>query len=182
MSKREVLWVLQAQCGDRSAMDKLLRSLGPVMVRYLRRYTGQQATAQDVAQEALLVVARKLSTLRNAELIRPWALRIASRHAVRELREEAKTQPLSSAEQQTLVDPSAEQNLRAPLESLSVARLAATLPSATRAVVWLHYVEELSIREVAEVLDLSVGTAKSRLSYGLTRLRNEIKQPPPASP
>jgi DNA-directed RNA polymerase specialized sigma24 family protein len=42
---------------------------------------------------------------------------------------------------------------------------------ASRAVLLLHYVEDLSIEETAAILDISVGTAKSRLAYGLACLR-----------
>lgn len=43
--------------------------------------------------------------------------------------------------------------------------------AASRAVLLLHYVEDLSIEETAAILDISVGTAKSRLAYGLACLR-----------
>lgn len=48
------------------------------------------------------------------------------------------------------------------------------LPAAGRAVLWLHYVEGFSIDEAAEHLGIAVGTAKSRLSFGLRRLREQI--------
>ena len=45
------------------------------------------------------------------------------------------------------------------------------LPPASRAVIVLHYLEEMSIEEVAAVLEIPPGTVKSRLAYGLARLR-----------
>ena len=45
------------------------------------------------------------------------------------------------------------------------------LPPASRAVIVLHYLEEMSLDEVAAVLEISPGTVKSRLAYGLARLR-----------
>ncbi|HMD72060.1 MAG TPA: sigma-70 family RNA polymerase sigma factor, partial [Bryobacteraceae bacterium] len=45
------------------------------------------------------------------------------------------------------------------------------LPPASRAVIVLHYLEEMSLDEVAAVLEIPPGTVKSRLAYGLARLR-----------
>ena len=48
------------------------------------------------------------------------------------------------------------------------------LTEATRAVIHLHYFEELSLADVAAALEISPGTVKSRLAYGLARLRKEL--------
>ena len=48
------------------------------------------------------------------------------------------------------------------------------LPSASRAVIVLHYLEQMSLHEVAAVLEILPGTAKSRLAYGLARLRRHM--------
>jgi RNA polymerase sigma-70 factor, ECF subfamily len=49
------------------------------------------------------------------------------------------------------------------------------LPPASQLVVRMHYIDGLSHTEIAEALELSVGTVKSRLSYGLAALRTKIK-------
>ena len=54
---------------------------------------------------------------------------------------------------------------------LAVPELLEKISPASRAVLLLHYVQELSIEEVAAILDIGVGTAKSRLGYGLASLR-----------
>lgn len=53
----------------------------------------------------------------------------------------------------------------------AVASLVGTLPPACRVVVRLRYLEELSVPEIAEALEIAEGTVKSRLAYGLARLR-----------
>jgi RNA polymerase sigma-70 factor (ECF subfamily) len=56
----------------------------------------------------------------------------------------------------------------------SLPRLLADLPSASGAAVRLRYLEDLSLLEVAEALEIPLGTAKSRVNYGLTVLRERL--------
>ena len=51
-----------------------------------------------------------------------------------------------------------------------------TISPASRAVLMLHFAEELSLPEVAAILDIPLGTAKSRLAYGLRAIRRDLKQ------
>jgi hypothetical protein len=81
-TNQTALWVLRAQCGDREALERLLRHVYSLLGRYLRSVVGER-DADDVLQEVLVVIYRKLASLRDPELLRPWAFRIASRAAFR---------------------------------------------------------------------------------------------------
>ena len=159
--------VLRAQSGDRDAFDALLRDIGPALLRYATRVTNDSAMAEDVVQETFIAIIRKVEWLQDASLFKPWVYRIASREAFRLLRKRRRyTDPpddeLSFIEEP--VDPWQRERLLASLERLS---------PASRAVVTLHYLEEMPLADVAAVLDLPLGTVKSRLSYGLVQLRKE---------
>ena len=158
--------VLRAQSGDRDAFDALLREIGPPLLRYASRVTGDAALAEDVVQETFIAIIRKLAWLNDPSLFRAWAYRIASREAFRLLRKHRRfTDPVEEipvVEQP--VDPWQRERLLASLERLS---------PASRAVVTLHYLEEMPLADVAAVLELPLGTVKSRLSYGLVQLRKE---------
>jgi RNA polymerase sigma-70 factor (ECF subfamily) len=158
--------VLRAQSGDREAFDLLLRDIGPALLRYVSRVTGDAAMAEDVVQETFIAIIRKVEWLQDASLFRPWAYRIASREAFRLLRKKRRfTEPadeLAFVEEPS--DPWQRERLLASLERLS---------PASRAVVTLHYLEEMPLVDVAAVLELPLGTVKSRLSYGLVQLRKE---------
>jgi RNA polymerase sigma-70 factor (ECF subfamily) len=159
--------VLRAQSGDREAFDALLEELAPALLRYVTRVTGDPALAQDVVQETLIAVVRKIRWLQDASLFRPWAYRIASREAFRALRKRRIPVTLEEdvpAEACEPPDPWQRERILA-----SVGRLA----PASRAVITLHYLEELTLSEVAAVLDLGINTVKSRLAYGLAQLRKE---------
>jgi RNA polymerase sigma-70 factor (ECF subfamily) len=158
--------VLRAQSGDREAFDALLREIAPPLLRYVARVTGDAALAEDAVQETLIAIVRKIAWLHDASLFRPWAYRIASREAFRLLRKSRRfTEPVEElpfVEQHA--DPWQRERLLASLDRLS---------PASRAVVMLHYLEEMPLADVAAVLELPLGTVKSRLSYGLVQLRKE---------
>jgi RNA polymerase sigma-70 factor (ECF subfamily) len=165
-SKLEVLWILRAQCDDREALELLLRHVQPSLHRYIAGIVGP-TDADDVLQDVLVILFRKLAWLENPELFRPWAFRIASRAAFRHLKREKKW----GAGDDVVLE-----NIPAPDVSLSDQLLPQledndAISPASRAVLVLHFREGLSLPDVAAVLELPLGTVKSRLAYGLAILR-----------
>ena len=161
--------VLRAQSGDRDAFDALLREIAPPLLRYVTRVTGEVAMAEDVVQETLIAIVRKIEWLNDASLFRPWAFRIASRFAFRALKKRKIVEPLDDLEiaVEDVSDPWQRERLLASIDRLT---------PASRAVITLHYFEDMPLSEVAAVLDLAPGTVKSRLAYGLAQLRKENQQ------
>ena len=78
--------VLRAQSGDRHAFDELLRSVDRPLLRYIATIAGGRVAAEDVLQDVLIAVVRKIEWLRDPSLFRPWVFRIASRAAFRAIR------------------------------------------------------------------------------------------------
>ena len=159
--------VLRAQSGDREAFDALLRDTAPLLLRYVTRVTGDAALAEDVVQETLVAIVRKIAWLSDPSLFRAWAYRIASREAFRLLKKQRRYVEHVGDDAITddpPADPWQRERLLASLDKLT---------PASRAVITLHYLDEMPLSEVAAVLDLSIGTVKSRLAYGLAQLRKE---------
>ena len=170
-SRQEAQWVLRAQCGDREALELLLRSVQLLLRRYLMRLVGT-SSADDVLQEVLILISRKLKWLEAPEAFRPWAYRIASREAFRQLRKE-KRRSEQVRDEAVLEDvPAAESVL--PPELLPELLKSEALSPASRAVLSLHFQEELPLPEIAAILEIPLGTVKSRLSYGLAALRKKL--------
>ncbi len=170
-SIQESQWVLRAQLDDREALELLLRGVQAALHRYLSTLVGDGA-ADDVLQDTLFILSCKLRWLQQPELFRPWAYRIASREAFRFLRKQ-KRWP------QQLPEDFVAEELPAPEASPSAEMLRQLLDGdalspAGRAVLQLHFAEELPLHEVAAILDIPLGTAKSRLAYGLATLRRQI--------
>jgi RNA polymerase sigma-70 factor (ECF subfamily) len=160
--------VARAIAGDRGVLDGILAALQIPLHRYISRLVPHRETAEDTLQEVLFRICKKIAWLRDPELLRPWAFRIASRECFRQLHTEKRRG-------EELLDP---ENLETgATESIPLQwepRLldwVDDLPPASRAVIVLHYLEEMSLQEVAAVLEILPGTAKSRLAYGLARLR-----------
>ena len=171
-SKEELQWVLRAQCDDREALEALLRTAQPRLRQYLCGLVGPQM-ADDVLQETLIAICRNVRWLRVPELFWTWAFRIATRLAFRHLRREQRRAeetlaPESIEALQAIVPPSG-------LVMEDLLQLNA-VPPASRAVLALHFGQNLSLAEVAAVLDIPLGTVKSRLAAGLAALRDEFQE------
>jgi RNA polymerase sigma-70 factor (ECF subfamily) len=165
---------LLAQAGDRQALAQLLQSIQEALHGYLVRLVNDEHLADDILQEVFVLIWRKLHWLRDPELFRPWVYRIASREALHRLKTERSWSRLvSDPRLETMAQE--EPPERAPQEWLDQlpSHLAAVSP-ASRAVLLLHYLQEMTLEEVADVLALSPGTVKSRLAYGLAALRQRL--------
>jgi RNA polymerase sigma-70 factor (ECF subfamily) len=179
----ESIRVLRAQSGSREALDQLLREVQVPLWRYVRGVVRNDALADDVLQEVLAQVARKLGDLRDPRLFRAWAFRIAARRAYRALKGERAWRSVHVDDEAALASaaPSGPEDAEWPGGAAErIPRLLDALPPAARAAVELHYLGELSLQETADALAIPVGTAKSRISYGLSALRARLRAEPPA--
>jgi RNA polymerase sigma-70 factor, ECF subfamily len=170
-SRQEAQWVLQAQCADRDALEHLLRSIQPALRRFVSEVVGP-SHADDVLQDVLVIVCRKLKSLHTPELFRPWVYRIASRQAFRFLKK-AKRWP-EQAVDPSLLDEWTSGDAPPAMERLEELMVLDNLSPASRAVLVLHFQEELPLKDVAAILEVPLGTVKSRLSYGLHTLRKYL--------
>jgi RNA polymerase sigma-70 factor (ECF subfamily) len=127
-----------------------------------------------VLQETLWVIARKLPSLRDPRWMRAWAYRIATREAVHRTKSEKRwSEALRGDDLNLLPAEEHEDQFDADL----IAQLAAhadTLSPASQVVLRMHYLDGLTHVEIAEALELAVGTVKSRLAYGLASLRQQL--------
>jgi len=174
-SGKEILLVLRSQSGDTEAFDELLKSVQARLWRYISRLARNAEMAEDILQEVFLLLYCKIGWLNDPKLFLAWAYRIASRESFRYLKKEARWREhirdeeildrIPAVESRTEYDPELIANIPALLSDIS---------PASRAVLILHYLDEFSLSDTAGILDISLGTAKSRLAYGLAGLRRRI--------
>lgn len=165
----EAWLVLRAQAGDRAALEKVLRHSQELLRPYVLAMVRDADQASDVLQEILIILYRKLNSLREPRVFSAWARRIAAREVFRWARRKRQAETFLDE----LPDVTAPEDDAPASEDLK-ARLPALLEKvspASRAVIVMHYLEGLSIEDTSAVLDIPVGTAKSRLAYGLAALR-----------
>jgi RNA polymerase sigma-70 factor (ECF subfamily) len=169
-SKQEAQWVLRAQCDDWEAMELLLESVQGSLRRYLSGLVGA-GDADDILQNVLVLIYRKLTWLEDPALFRPWAFRIASRAAFRWLKRQKRH--AERADETALEAIPVEDQL--PDELLRELQVVEGISPASRAVLVLHFQEDLPLADVAAILEIPLGTVKSRLAYGLATLRRHLR-------
>jgi RNA polymerase sigma-70 factor (ECF subfamily) len=169
--KQETWLALRAQAGDREAFDRLFRLLQEPLYRYIFSLVGARAPAEDVLQEVFILIYRKIRWLREPDLLRPWAYRIATREAFKHLKRERRWADKAEDELVLLDLPAPPRDELAPE---MITQLVERLSPASRVVIVLHYLHEMPLAEIAEVMGIAVGTVKSRLAYGLDLMRRQL--------
>ncbi len=156
--------------GDVHALDHLVRlSLRPVL-DWCTRLGGPGLDADDLAHDVMILVLRKLPTLRAPDRYAPWLFMITRREVVRRRRREKARRWLPLFEREE-PDPNRGPGAAAELSETSrqVFGILDRLPEAQRSVLVLCDVEERSAAEAATLLGVPPGTIKSRLRLGRQR-------------
>src|SRR5947209_3663464 len=170
--------------GERQALEELFRRYRQPAHRVAYRLLGNEADALDAVQEGFIKALTHLHTFQGRSTFKTWLLRVVSNAALDVGRLRGRRELLSldgpevrlgeSGHPITDDDPSLGLE-RADLRQLLNQALA-TPPEAQRRTFVLHFEAELSYREVAEVLGISIGTVMSRLYYARQKLRAVLSQ------
>ena len=131
-------------------------------------------SVEDVLQDVFLKLFQELELLREPQAFRAWVYRITTRTAFRYLKRQKRWDAYERdpAILDSLAAPEAPRQWEVDASFLNMLR---AVSPASRAVL-LHYQQDLSVPHVAAVLDIPLGTAKSRLSYGVATLRKLTKE------
>src|SRR4051794_38653592 len=180
----EVLLSRYRDEGRTPDFDELVRRYERELYRYLVRYLGDAALAEDVFQNTFLQVHLKRELYEHGRPVRPWLYSIATHQAVDALRK-AGRHPTVSLDQRgdagetepgALVDLLVS-DVPGPLAELQgaerrdwVRASVARLPEVLRQTLILAYYQDLKYREIAEILKIPVGTVKSRLHAAIAKL------------
>lgn len=165
--------IASAQQGDRQAFTKLVRRHQGSIVSLTYRMCGDLRLAEDAAQEAFVRVWQNLNRYKPQYAFRSWLYRIAANAALDSLRRERPTADLDSV---SLADlgPSPEQSAEDDERAAHVRRAIAQLSESLRVVLILREYQGLSYQEIADVLDIPIGTVMSRLNSARAQLRQEL--------
>jgi RNA polymerase sigma-70 factor (ECF subfamily) len=162
-----------ARGGNEGAFAALYRLHYPAVVGCLYRRTGDVHAAEDLAADAFLSAWRAMPRYRVTEIpLRIWLLRIATNAANRWARQR-RTLRLDRVAPPPTAAP-AEADRAVAIEEAQAALLA--LRPEHQAVISLHYLESLSLEDVAAVLGCRLGTVKSRLWRAREALRSELER------
>jgi RNA polymerase sigma-70 factor (ECF subfamily) len=179
-AEAEPALIEQAQNGDRSAYEELVRRSYTCVVNIVYRMCGDMTLAEDAAQEAFLRAWINLPSFHPGHpgsSLRNWLCRIAVNAALDVLRRKTE-EPAEDEKMQMVADqaPDPEAALIQKEQAASLQRAINSLPEATRSVLVLREYGELSYQEIATALDIPIGTVMSRLNYARSRLRELLKE------
>lgn len=170
--------VVRAQRGERGAFEEIYSRFSARIYALLFGIVGSAEDAADLCQEVFLRAFRRLDTLRADQALYGW-LRATATHLAIDLLRRGK---LATFEPLEGNDPGSPREMESRAESpertvireetrTAVVNAVVNLKEAHRTVVALHHFEGLSVEEVAETLDIPVGTVKSRLARARESLR-----------
>ncbi|MES1956332.1 RNA polymerase sigma factor [Salinisphaera hydrothermalis] len=157
----------------------------PHLIRVATQRTGDRALAEDLVQESCLEAWRHLDDLRTADAARAWLVRIVLRQIADHTRTRARRQrllpitDLENAHWASLAsdDPGPLERTLAGLADERIAGMLRELPPDFAVVVELRDIEDYRYREIAEMLEIPVGTVMSRLSRGRRLLAALLVEP-----
>ncbi len=165
--------VSAAQQGDPLAITTLVSGSHAHVRRFARTLCSTPEDAEDAAQEALIVLFRRIGTLRATAALGSWMFQIVRNECIRRSRI-AFQRPISSH----AVAPSAEDAALARMEIERIVDCIAALPPEQRAVLVLRDIQGQSGSATAHALGLSRAAMKSRLHRGRQTLRKQLLVPP----
>ena len=169
--------------GDAAEFERLMREHVPALYRSAYRWTGAVDRAEDLVQQLLVRLYPRLAELRELDRLRPWALRVMYRIFVDGVRRE-RASPVqfgaetaadgeATSEDEAWLDPGPEpaELVERELTQERLVRAWERLGEDHRVVLSMHDIEDYSLPELAQIMDIPLGTLKSRLHRARARLR-----------
>ena len=169
-------WCRRIRAGQEGALGELFEATSPALLRYARELPGREDFAQDAVQHAFIKVWEKRDTLQPSRSLKAF-LYTTVRHRTLKLMRNENTRNELAAE--NLSDPARKPS---PAETADAGMLGARirswigeLPERRREAFKLSRFDQLSYREIAEVMDVSVRTVESHVRHALDHLRSRLE-------
>jgi RNA polymerase sigma-70 factor (ECF subfamily) len=184
-SAEERALIERCKRGDLAAFNDLVRKYEKQVYNFAYRLTGNYDDANDVAQDAFLRVFNAIGSFRGDSSFSTWLFRITTNVFLDE-RKKAKAHPQSSLDEymelgessvaRQIEDPSPtpEAVLEESERALILQKAVSDLPEYQRAMVTLYHGQQKSYEEIAEIMDLPIGTVKSRLNRARLALKEKL--------
>lgn len=181
-ASQTVLWVQQAQAGDRVAFHRLVDRFQPEIYRMIYYRTRSQMDAEDLTQDVFLKTFKHIGRLKSPKVFRSWLYRIAVNRLKDYYRHKqfkslfrfisTDEETFQEPEEMTLA-PQAADNLDREAFWQQVKMMLAKLSRMEREVFLLRFFDQLTIKEITSALGKSESTIKTQLYRALYKVRNE---------
>ena len=175
--------VQEIAAGNEDVFNVLYEATYKMVYLQAQKILHDQDAAETVTQDVFVTVYRNIGKLENPEALRSWIGGIAIRLALKQRQTLAQASELDmdSAQMMDLLDKSPQ--VATPEAALCdaesgkiIAELVDQLPQAQRATVLLYYYDSCAIRQIADIMECSEGTVKSRLNYARKAMQQLIEQ------
>lgn len=142
------------------------------MYQYAFRLAGSATDAEDLVQEAFLIAQQKLGQLRSRKAARSWLFTILRNCFIRNRK---RLRPVSAGSIELNIDNVPEETARdEEIDGERLQKALDRLPPKHRTMLAMFYFEDIPYREIAQQLDMPIGTVMSRLARAKSRLRTEL--------
>ncbi|MFB5085057.1 RNA polymerase sigma factor [Symbiobacterium thermophilum] len=167
--------VRRLTAGDEEALGMMMESFGGALLQYAHRLVGDRHAAEEICQDALLKAWQQGEEFDQDGHLKAWLFRVARHRAIDCLRRRRSVVVEAFANQpaERAVHPEAEAE-RAWLTEAILDALA-ELPPPYQSVIQMRFFHDMGYREIAECLQIPIGTVKSRLNYGLKGLSRILR-------
>lgn len=182
MIKRRIAQVVK---GDQEAYTDIVDFYKDKVYQICYRMLGNKHEAEDVAQEAFLRAYLNIHTFKQELKFSSWLYRIATNLCIDRMRKKKPDYYLDSEVAGTdglTLYSQIPSNQRTPDQDVENIELADTiqkeiskLPEKYRSVIVLRYIDELSLNEISDILDMPLGTVKTRIHRGRDALKEQLK-------
>lgn len=173
--KRDEKLVEQALNGNKKAWYTLIARYETAMYQYGIRMTGNSHDAADLMQEIFISVFRGLTCFKGEGSFKSWLYRIAHCRCVELYRKRKPSVDIDDIQSPLCDAPCPEMQLSSNRESRALMQAMQQLPLGQKAVVELKFFGQFTFDEIAEQMDISANTAKSRLYAALAKLKLELE-------
>ena len=164
---------LRCQTGDSEAFADLIAVMERPLLYYATSLTGNQDAALDVLQDVWLKVVRGIRSLKDPGSLKPWLYAITHGVAVDRIRRDYKRDKAQQAQLEdafNIDEPSFDED-----DATAIRDAPSRLGVKHREVLVLHFLQDLSILEIANILGCSEGTVKSRIHYAKRQLKQILE-------
>ena len=177
--------IQQAAAGDAAAFEKLVLRYQTQVYSLAYRMVGNEADAQDLAQEAFVRSWRALDSFQFSSQFSTWLYRLTSNICIDFLRAQKKRKHISltvlqddEQQQWDMPDhrPLPEEQMIVTQEREALTKAIAALDPEYRQVLILRIVNDCSYQQISEIMGIREGTVKSRLSRAREQLRKKLAQ------
>ncbi len=160
------LLILKIKEGDATAFELLVKRWNKKLLAFVFRYVNDFESSKDIVQDSWTAIYKGVSSLKEPSKFKTWAFRITYNKIMDYLN--------SLKRQREVLEHANDENEEEPEEFFNLQKLLETLPSVQKTILTLFYLEEQSVKQISDILQMPQGTVKSRIFYAREKLKKVI--------